>query len=81
MAERRAYPRHRTLKAGKIVFNYHFSVINCTVRNLSAGGACLYVASTLGIPDDFDLLIESDKAARACRIAWKNETQMGVTFQ
>ena len=81
MAERRAHPRHRTLKAGKIVFNHHFSVVSCTIRNLSAGGARLHVPSTLGIPDDFDLLIESDKAARACRIAWKNETQIAVTFQ
>jgi hypothetical protein len=81
MSERRAYPRHRTLKAGKIVFNHHFSVVDCTVRNLSAGGACLRVSSTLGIPDDFDLLIEPEKAARACRVAWKDETQMGVTFR
>jgi hypothetical protein len=81
MAERRAYPRHRTLKAGRIVFNRHFSVVNCTVRNLSAGGACLEVPSTLGIPDDFDLLIEPEKTARACRVAWKDDHHMGVTFR
>ena len=58
MAERRAHPRHRTLKAGKIVFNHHFSVVDCTVRSLSATGARLDVPSTFGIPDDFDLLVE-----------------------
>jgi len=36
--------------------------------------------STLGIPNDFDLVIEPDKAAVACRVAWKNDRQMGVTF-
>jgi PilZ domain len=81
MAERRAHPRHRTLKAGKIVFNHRFCVVDCTVRNLSADGACLQVPSTLGIPDDFDLLIEPEKATHTCRVAWKNETRMGVTFQ
>ena len=81
MAERRAHPRHRTLKAGKIVFNHHFSVVDCTVRNLSATGARLDVPSTFGIPDDFDLLVEPDKALRACRVAWKDEHRLGVTFR
>jgi hypothetical protein len=81
MAEHRAYPRHRTLKAGKIVFNHRFSVVDCTVRNLSAGGARLDVSSTFGIPDDFDLLVEPDKAMRACRVAWKDEHRLGVTFR
>ena len=77
MAEHRAYPRRRTLKAGKIVFNHHFSVVDCTVRNLSARGARLDVPSTFGIPDDFDLLVEPDKALRACRVAWKERTPPG----
>jgi hypothetical protein len=81
MAERRIYPRHRTLKAGKIVFNHHFSVVDCTVRNLSAHGARLDVPSTFGIPDDFDLLVEPDKAMRARRVAWKDEHRLGVTFR
>ncbi|HEV3396210.1 MAG TPA: PilZ domain-containing protein [Xanthobacteraceae bacterium] len=80
MVERRAHSRHRTLKAGKIVFNHRFCVVDCTVRNLSAAGARLQVPSTLGIPDDFDLVIEPEKAARACHVAWKDENHMGVTF-
>jgi hypothetical protein len=81
MQERRAQPRHRTLKAGKIVFNHHFSVVDCTVRNLSAAGARLRVPSTVGIPDDFDLLIEPERAPRACRVAWKNEHDLGIVFR
>jgi hypothetical protein len=81
MTEHRAHPRHRTLKAGKIVFNHRFSVIDCTVRNLSERGARLEVPSTLGVPNDFDLVIEPDRAARACRVAWKDEHQMGVRFR
>ena len=81
MVEHRAQPRHRTLKAGKIVFNHRFSVVDCTIRNLSVAGACLQVPSTVGIPDNFDLLIEPDKATRPCRVAWKNENRIGVAFQ
>ncbi|HXW23812.1 MAG TPA: PilZ domain-containing protein [Xanthobacteraceae bacterium] len=81
MAEHRTHPRHRTLKAGKIVFNHRSCVVDCTIRNLSARGACLQVPSTVGIPDDFDLLIEPDRMAQACRVAWKDDRRMGVDFR
>jgi hypothetical protein len=81
MVERRMRPRHRVLKAGKIVFNHHFSVVDCTIRNVSAGGACLTVPNTVGIPESFDLLIEPEKEPRACRVAWKSDKRLGVTFQ
>jgi hypothetical protein len=79
--DRRESPRLRTLKAGKIVFNHKFSVVDCTIRNMSGDGACLQVPSTIGIPDDFDLLIEPDKQARPCHVAWKSDSRLGVRFQ
>jgi hypothetical protein len=80
VAERKRYPRLRTLKTGKIVFDRRSCVIDCTVRNLSAVGACLELPSTIGVPDRFDLLIGPGKAARRCRVAWKDDTRVGVTF-
>jgi hypothetical protein len=59
MEERRKVLRHRTFKAGHIAFN-RAGTIDCRVRNLSPIGACLEVASPLGIPDRFVLLIEND---------------------
>ena len=81
MAERQRHPRLRTLKPGKIVFDRRSCVIDCTVRNLSAAGACLQLPSTVGIPDRFDLMIGPEKHPRPCRVAWKDETRVGVTFQ
>jgi PilZ domain len=81
MSERRRHPRQRTLKAGRIVFNHRFSVISCTVRNVSEGGACLQVASSVGIPNCFDLTIEPDGASRACDVAWRSEQRIGVVFR
>ena len=52
--ERRT-PRRRTLKGGRIVFNNRRSVIDCTVRNLSTGGALLSVPNVSGVPDQLDL--------------------------
>jgi hypothetical protein len=79
--ERKAEKRHRTLKRGKIVFDRRNCVIDCMVRNVSAAGACLELPSTVGVPDRFDLLIARETYPRRCRIAWKDDTRVGVTFQ
>lgn len=81
MEERRKHPRHRTLKSGKIAFNQRAPGVDRTIRDLSETGACLHVASTIGIPDNFELLIEVDKQYRDCRIVWKSENKIGVAFQ
>ena len=80
MVERRKILRHRTLKAGSICFN-RASDIDCRVRNLSPLGACLEVASPVGIPDDFVLVIESDHRKQPCHVIWRTPTRLGVEFR
>ena len=80
MEERRRNQRARTLKAARILLNGHHSVIDCTVRNLSPQGARLDVASTLGIPDRFDVIFDADQSVRQCRMIWHKEKQIGVEF-
>lgn len=78
--ERRQQARMRTLKSARIIFNGHRSVIDCTVRNLTSGGACLNVESAIGIPERFDVLFVADKSVRPCRMVWHKEKQLGVEF-
>jgi hypothetical protein len=54
--------------------------ISCTIRNLSQTGACLEVISPVGIPEHFVLMIEADQFSRSCKIMWRKETRIGVTF-
>ena len=77
--EQRRQTRARTLKSARILFNDHRSVIDCTVRNLSTG-ACLNVASALGIPERFDVMFDADQTVRPCRMVWHKEKQLGVEF-
>lgn len=77
--ENRTTQRRTTLKGGRIVFNLGRSTIDCTVRNLSGKGAKLQVASVLGIPDRFDLLLEST-ARQPCVVAWRTHRELGVQF-
>jgi PAS domain-containing protein len=80
MMERRKAQRSRSLRGGKILFNNKQSVITCTVRNLSDGGANLHVQNTQGVPAFFDLLIEGEPAHRACDVVWKAQNRIGVAF-
>jgi PilZ domain-containing protein len=79
--EQRKHPRRRVLKTGRIVFNHRFSAFDCTVRNLSEGGACLVLPTTVGIPDAFDLTIEPDPTPLPCQVAWKSTNRIGVAFR
>ena len=79
MNERRKVQRHRTLKAGSITFNRNGGV-DCRVRNLSPAGACLEVASQLGIPDEFVLVVEIDHVKASCHVIWRTATRLDVAF-
>lgn len=78
MDERRKVQRHRTLKGGSISFNR--AAIDCRVRNFSPAGACLEVASQVGIPDDFVLVIEHDHFRQPCHVIWRVANRLGVEF-
>ena len=78
--ERRRSLRHRTFKAGTIAFS-RAGGFDCRVRNISPAGACLEVASQIGIPDDFVLVVESEHVKQPCRVIWRTATRLGVEFR
>jgi hypothetical protein len=66
------------LKSGTIEFNG--GAIDCVVRNLSDTGAALEVASPLGIPQTFNLLISGERITYQCEVRWRKENRIGVAF-
>src|SRR6266851_3287792 len=78
MTNKRTVPRQRVLKAGTIMFGG--AGIDCSVRNLSKTGAALEVASVVGVPTDFSLIIQSDNFNRKCRVVWRKLNRIGVAF-
>ncbi len=79
MDEKRSAPRHKVLKGGAIEFGG--GVISCTVKNLAQAGAALEVASPVGIPDSFTLVIGADEARFVCQVIWRKEKRIGVEFR
>ena len=78
MDDRRRYPRMRMLKSGKVLLGKHS--LPCAIRNISAGGVCLEVSSTYGIPKVFALVI-GEKPPRPCKVMWLNDARIGAKFE
>jgi PilZ domain len=78
MAENRRAYRRRVLKSATIEFDR--SAFSCAVRNVSEFGAALDVPTSFGIPHEFQLIIETNRVTRQCRVIWRKENRIGVTF-
>jgi PilZ domain len=50
----------------------------CVLFDVSQTGAKLVAQTTCDIPDEFMLLL--GQAFRKCRVVWRNDRQLGVTF-
>lgn len=79
MIERRESPRQRVYKRGTIAFNG--AGFDCTVRNLSSGGARIDIDGLVRLPEHFVLVIESDKVMHRCRPVWSIAQRIGVAFE
>ncbi len=76
--EKRGTQLQRILKAGTISFDG--SGIDCLVRNMSGDGANLEVESQIGIPNSFDLVIDSEHSNHPCHVVWRKARRIGVAF-
>ena len=79
MEERRAHPRHRTLKQGKVVLS-DWMVFDCLIRDLSEGGARLELGGLTDLPREFRLLIASSNLLVPVALVWQHGQTAGVRF-
>ncbi len=78
MNNKRQSSRRRTFKGGSISFDR--GVNDCVIRNMSDTGALLEVASPLGIPDRFILIIKPEIIQRQCQVVRRTAKNIGVKF-
>jgi hypothetical protein len=71
----------RMLLGGKIIFNDHSSIFDCTVRSMSDEGAEIRMSSTLGVPAAFKLVIKPHDDTYACQVVSRTETDIRVAFK
>jgi PilZ domain len=80
-ADRRDVQRTRIVRNAKIIAPRRASVIHCTVQNITSGGACLKLANTYGVPENFELTFELGRTRRPCRVVWRTNDELGVAFE
>ena len=80
MTEVRRDERVRALLRARILFNNNSSTIDCTVRNISSGGAKLEISSALTVPSEFDLDVPQKGRTYRARLMWRDANFLGVQF-
>jgi hypothetical protein len=79
MVEKRGYPRFRVFKGAKV--DYARGVyIPCHVRDLSADGGRLRLASGQTLPAKINLEIPSARFKGSARVCWQYNREVGVEF-
>jgi hypothetical protein len=76
--DQRRSPRRRVLKEGKLVFGQGHSVVDCTIDNMSDGGAHVRMISSHGVPGDFYLVEASRGIIHKAEVAWRTTTGIGL---
>lgn len=79
--QERVSSRVRAFLQGRAVFNNGFASLDCTVRDISETGARLEMASSVTLPDQFDLHIPKKGVTHRARIVWRRDVEVGVTLQ
>jgi hypothetical protein len=81
MHERRRSERTPVFKAAQLLASDRRKVIGCTVRDLSAGGACIDIESAEEMPQFLDLSFDWFRSFRRCEVRWRSANRLGVAFR
>jgi hypothetical protein len=79
MRNRRQERRHKVLKAGKVMLTEWVS-LNCTVRDISPGGARLEFDGPVFLPSAFHLCIISADLSIPAVPVWQKRGEAGIRF-
>jgi hypothetical protein len=81
MVENRTNKRRRCYLGGKVIFNDRTTTISCTVRNISEFGAKLEFGACPLLPDELELLLDSEANYAPAKVVWRNLNVVGIAFE
>lgn len=80
MVERRALPRQRVIKGAKITYGNFMFLQDCTVYDLTKGGARLRMIKPAPVPEAFHVFFNDTHTICAARVVWRKGRDIGVAF-
>jgi hypothetical protein len=81
MSEHRNTNRIRSFLRGEIVHSNGSSKTECTVRDISDGGARIEAPPSVTVPEFFTLLIPQRGLSQRARIVWRQGGELGISFE
>ncbi|PSO25991.1 PilZ domain-containing protein [Bradyrhizobium sp. MOS002] len=78
MDERRKAPRDGVEQIGYIFDDG--SSIRCVIKNISENGAAIELADPHLARPQFQLMLDSDRSVRECRLVWSSQNRIGIQF-
>ncbi len=72
-SERREHLRRKTLLSGKVAFNNGWGALDCTVRDLSDGGAKIRLGGWLNLPKELELHLDRGDKYRCERVRFADD--------
>jgi hypothetical protein len=79
-ANKRISNRSRVLKAAKLVSLNKWSVVDCTIRDMSETGARIICKDQLAVANEFRFLMPFENTIRNARVIWRREDALGIEF-
>ncbi len=72
--------RSRVLKGAKIISMDKWSVVDCTIRDLSTTGARIICGDQAAVPNEFRFMIPSENTICTAKVVWRREDLLGIVF-
>ena len=79
-ANKRASQRQRVLKGAKIVALHQWTIVDCTVRDLSETGARIICKDQMAVQNEFRFLILADNTICNAKVVWRRGDEIGIEF-
>lgn len=81
MLDRRQSVRDRVIFGGVAEINEHGSTMDCVVRNISEGGACVQFDETAKLPNEMRLTVARKGRSFLARMIWRQADRVGLAFR
>jgi hypothetical protein len=81
MLDRRQSVRDRVIFGSVASINERGSTMDCVVRNLSKGGACVEFDETARLPDEMRVTILQKDCSFFARTMWRRAGRVGLAFR
>jgi hypothetical protein len=81
MLDRRQSPRDKVLYGGVAEINERGATIDCVVRNISDGGACVECDQAARLPEEMNLTIPRKGRSFLVKMIWRQANRVGFAFR